>query len=83
MRTRPAPSAQRADADPRFEIRPLRAGASPDWRTFGSKPKYATSLRLVMNRHGSPTAAMNDAAQIRFTPGTVISRRISGHDRAC
>jgi hypothetical protein len=26
---------------------------------------------------------MNDAAQIRFTPGTVISRRISGQDSAC
>ncbi|MDQ6803370.1 MAG: hypothetical protein M3065_00030, partial [Actinomycetota bacterium] len=26
---------------------------------------------------------MNDAAQIRFTPGTVINRRISGHDSAC
>ncbi len=23
---------------------------------------------------------MNDAAQMRFTPGTVISGRISGHD---
>src|SRR5437764_1952595 len=26
---------------------------------------------------------MNEAAQIRFTPGTVISRRISGQDSAC
>jgi hypothetical protein len=32
-------SAQRAVADPRLEIRPLRAGASPDWRTFGSSPR--------------------------------------------
>jgi hypothetical protein len=35
-------------------------------------------LRLVRNRFGLPTAAMNDAAPIRFTPGTVINRRISG-----
>jgi hypothetical protein len=26
---------------------------------------------------------MKLAAQIRFTPGTVINRRISGHSRAC
>ena len=69
--------------DPRFEIRPLRAGPSPDCLTRGSSPRYATSLRLVRNRLGFPTAAMNEAAQIRFTPGTVISRRISGQDSAC
>jgi hypothetical protein len=40
-------------------------------------------LRLVRNRRGSPTAAMNVAAQIRFTPGTLISRRISDHSSAC
>jgi hypothetical protein len=39
-------------------------------------------LRLVKNRDGSPIAARNDAAQIRFTPDTVISRRISGQSRA-
>jgi hypothetical protein len=32
-------SAQRAPALPRLVMRPLRAGASPDWRTFGSRPK--------------------------------------------
>ena len=32
-------SAQRAAAEPRLLIRPLRAGASPDWRTFGSRPR--------------------------------------------
>ena len=31
--------AQRADADPRLEIRPERAGPSPDRRTFGSRPR--------------------------------------------
>ena len=36
-----------------------------------------------MNRRWSPTAAINDAAQIRFTPGTVINRRISGQASAC
>jgi len=75
-------SAHRADADPRLEIRPERAGASPDWRTFGSRPRYATSLRLVMNRDGSPIAPRKLAAQIRFTPDTVINRRISGQPSA-
>jgi hypothetical protein len=32
-------------------------------------------LRLVKNRCGSPTAAMNDAAQMRFAPGTVRTLR--------
>jgi hypothetical protein len=31
----------------------------------------------------SPMAAMNVDAQIKFTPGTVINRRISGHSSAC
>ena len=40
-------------------------------------------MRLVRNRFASPIAAMNVAAQIRFTPGTVINRRISGQASAC
>jgi hypothetical protein len=36
-----------------------------------------------MNRFTSPIAAMNVAAQIKFTPGTVINRRISGQRSAC
>lgn len=36
-----------------------------------------------MNRLARPIAAMNGAARIRFTPGTLVSRRISGHESAC
>jgi hypothetical protein len=32
-------SARRAEADPRLEIPPLRAGCSPDCLTFGSEPR--------------------------------------------
>src|ERR1019366_7895912 len=56
-------SAHLAEAEPRLEIRPERAGVSPDWRTFGSSPRYAPSLRLVKTRSGRPIAAINVAAQ--------------------
>jgi hypothetical protein len=35
---------------------------------------------LVLNRRMSPIAARNVAAQITFTPGTLISRLASGHE---
>jgi hypothetical protein len=80
---RTRPHAQRTPTDPRLEMRPERAGSSPDCLTRGSSPRYASSLRLVRNRSALPTAAMNEAAQIRLTPGTLISRRISDQQSAC
>jgi hypothetical protein len=66
-----SPSAHRAFADPRLEIRPDRAGASPDWRTFGSSPRYATSLRLVIN-HSHPISQQISAADPHRAPRRYI-----------
>jgi hypothetical protein len=42
------------------------------------QPELGSQLAAAQNRPGCPTVAMRVAAKIRFTPGTVISRGISG-----
>ena len=72
-------SAQRADAEPRLVIRPLRAGSLAGLADLRVQPEVGDQLARWSRTGGCRrSAARNVAAQITFTPGTVISRRISG-----